>query len=93
MRKAAKAVRYASEAMADAVPGVAAEVRTWENVTETLGELQDTAVATDLVIRVAREAGADPGAGVWKVLQDAQADRRAAALSDGRQALAEALDA
>lgn len=93
VRKAAKAVRYASEAMADAVPGVAAEVRTWENVTETLGELQDTAVATDLVIRVAREAGADPGAGVWKVLQDAQADRRAAALSDGRQALAEALDA
>ena len=63
-----------------------------EAVTEALGELQDTAVASDLIAQVARGASADPGTGVWRVLRDAQADRRAAALVEGRQALAVVLD-
>ena len=92
VRKAAKAVRYATEAMADAVSGTDADVAAWEAVTEALGELQDTAVASDLIAQVARGASADPGTGVWRVLRDAQADRRAAALVEGRQALAVVLD-
>lgn len=92
MRKAAKAVRYATEAMADAVPGTDADVAAWEDVTEALGELQDTAVASDLIAQVARSASADPDTSVWRVLHDAQADRRAAALVEGRQALAVVLD-
>ncbi len=92
VRKAAKAVRYASEAMADAVPGLDAEVGPWEDVTEALGALQDTAVATDLIEDVARRASADPGTGVWRVLLDAQADRRRAAFEAGQLALAAVLD-
>ena len=92
IRKAAKAVRYATEAMADAIPGLDAEVVAWEDVTEALGELQDTAVAGELIVTVAREASADPDAGVWRVLRDAQLDRRTAALAQGRAALAAVLD-
>ena len=92
VRKAAKAVRYACEAMADAVPGLDDEVSLWEDVTEALGELQDTAVASDLIAQVARQAGADPDSGVWRVLRDAQADRRKAAFAEGQLALAAVLD-
>lgn len=92
VRKAAKAVRYASEALADALPGLDAEVELWEEVTETLGELQDTAVATDLIEQVAQRAGADPDTGVWQVLRDAQGDRRRAAFAAGQLALAAVLD-
>ncbi len=60
VRKAAKAVRYATEAMADAVPGTDADVAAWEAVTEAFGELQDTAVASDLIAEVARRAARPP---------------------------------
>lgn len=92
VRKAAKAVRYASEAMADAVPGLDDEVTLWTDVTETLGELQDTAVASDLIAQVARQAGADPDTGIWRVLRDAQVDRRRSAFAEGQLALAAVLD-
>ncbi|HHU39523.1 MAG TPA: CYTH and CHAD domain-containing protein [Propionibacterium sp.] len=92
VRKAAKAVRYACEALADAIPGLAEEAELWEEVTESLGELQDTAVAAELIADVARRAGADPDTGVWRVLRDAQADRRTAAFAAGQLALAAVLD-
>ena len=92
VRKAGKAVRYASEAMADAVPGLDDEVTLWTDVTETLGELQDTAVASDLIAQVAHQAGADPETGIWRVLRDAQVDRRRSAFAAGQLALAAVLD-
>ena len=92
VRKAAKAVRYASEAMADAIPGLDDDVARWTGVTESLGALQDTAVATELIEHVADQAGANRGLGVWRVLLDAQADRRRAAFADAQLALAAALD-
>ena len=92
VRKAAKAVRYACEAMEASVPGLSDEVTAWEAVTESLGELQDTAVASDLIVQVARRSGADPDTGAWRVLRDAQSDRRRAAFAEGQLALAAVLD-
>lgn len=91
VRKAAKAVRYASEAMVGAFGAdLEAEAEAWEAVTEAYGTLQDTAVASALIDEVAAaiDTAADP---LWAALRHAQADRGAAAFDEGARALDEAL--
>lgn len=43
-------------------------------------------------MQVARRSGADPDTGAWRVLRDAQSDRRRAAFAEGQLALAAVLD-
>ncbi|MDO5533988.1 MAG: CYTH and CHAD domain-containing protein [Propionibacteriaceae bacterium] len=93
VRKAAKAVRYATEAMVGALPDLEPEASAWEDVTEALGELQDSAVARDLIAQVARSASEDPTQAPWAVLTRTQDERGAAARAEGRVALAAVLDA
>lgn len=47
VRKKAKAMRYACEAVAPAFADASATARAWEEVTESFGDLQDSAVAQD----------------------------------------------
>lgn len=91
VRKAAKAVRYATEALQEALPELEPEVDVWTDVTEAYGVLQDTAVATDLIDRVAEE-NPDVDPSVWQVLRAAQVKRREAAFVEGEEALSVALD-
>lgn len=57
VRKAAKAARYCSEALTQAFGEAAEErARAWEQVTEALGEVQDTVVAEQTLIRHAATA-------------------------------------
>ncbi|KUG51895.1 hypothetical protein AVL62_08120 [Serinicoccus chungangensis] len=92
-RKKAKAVRYACEALAPALGAEAADAaEVWEQVTETLGAVQDAALAAEWLREVAaaaQEAG-EPGY-TYGVLA-AQAVRRAQAARDGEMALARALE-
>ncbi|WP_298748383.1 CYTH and CHAD domain-containing protein [uncultured Serinicoccus sp.] len=92
-RKKAKAVRYACEALAPALGEEAAEAaEVWEQVTETLGSVQDAALAAEWlrgVAAAAQEAG-EPGY-TYGVLA-AQAVTRAQAVQDGEEALARALE-
>jgi CHAD domain-containing protein len=95
VRKAAKAARYSAEALAD-VNGDAARdhAALFEAVTEALGEVQDTVVAHDTLGHLEAEAAArgEPTL-TYRVLQQRQLDKRAAALRAGRAALDVALAA
>lgn len=52
-RKKAKAMRYACEAVAPAFAPAVATAKAWEDVTESFGDLQDSAVARDRLRDVA----------------------------------------
>ncbi|MBK8445774.1 MAG: CHAD domain-containing protein [Micropruina sp.] len=93
VRKAAKAARYCSEALVDAF-GEAAELRAeaWEQVTEALGEVQDTVVAEQTLIRHAATAlGADEPVETYLALEGVELRQREQSLATGRRVLAEAL--
>lgn len=89
VRKAAKAVRYCTEALAEVLgsDGSARAAR-WEAVTEAFGTLQDAVVAAELIEELADATDATED---WAVLADIQTDRRTAALAEGRAALDAAL--
>lgn len=91
VRKAAKAVRYAAEAMVGVSPELASDVDRWTAVTEAFGVVQDTVVASSLIDEAADATGAR-GDGVWGVLREAENERRRSAFKEGRKALREALD-
>lgn len=91
VRKAAKAVRYASEAMTAALLSDG-EIERWEAVTETFGTLQDTAVMIEVIDLLAEDAPDEEQAS-WQALRDAELGRQAKALSDGEEALDRALGA
>lgn len=95
VRKAAKAVRYCTEALVDAF---GADMRTvadlWTEVTEEFGTLQDAVVARELLDEVgALAAAAGEPTRTYAVLAQAQDDRAVAALAAGRTALGAALQA
>lgn len=89
VRKAGKAVRYCAEAVAPVHPELAERAAAWEEVGETLGALQDAAVADELLADL--EQGGPPSA-TWGVLRAIQSDRHTASLTAGRAALAAALE-
>ncbi|MFP5416939.1 MAG: CHAD domain-containing protein, partial [Actinomycetes bacterium] len=91
VRKAAKAVRYATEALVGAMPELEDDAELWEAVTEAFGVVQDTVVAGDLIDAAAGAGGVKDG-GVWGLLREAQNERRRAAFRAGRKALRVALD-
>lgn len=93
VRKAAKAVRYCSEALTGAFGPPAKELaRAWKGVTEAFGVLQDAVVARELLEdAVARARDADEAQAPYRVLIEVQEDRRHAALQEGREALDAAL--
>ena len=93
VRKAAKAVRYCADSLTDAFGEPArGPAKAWKNVTEAFGVLQDAVVARELLedaLGRAREAG-EP-LGPYRVLIEAQEDRRHRSLAEGREALDAAL--
>lgn len=94
VRKAAKAVRYCTEALARVFGAPMDErARAWTAVTESLGTFQDAVVAGELIGHVRDEAAAagEPTR-TYDVLADAQTDRRDAALAEGQTALEAALE-
>lgn len=94
VRKAAKTVRYCTEATVDAFGEEAeASVERWTSVTEALGDFQDSVVAFDTLGDIAREAAqANEPTPTYRVLQKRQLVRRRSALDDSRAALDAALD-
>lgn len=93
VRKAAKAARYCSEALVDAF-GEAAEqqAQAWEQVTEALGEVQDTVVAEQILIRQAATAlAAHEPVETYLALEGVELRQREQSLSTGRRVLADAL--
>nr|NLI49188.1 CYTH and CHAD domain-containing protein [Propionibacterium sp.] len=95
VRKAAKAARYSAEVLADVYGDAARDhAALFEAVTEALGEVQDTVVAHDTLghLEAAAVARGEPTL-TYRVLQQRQLDRRAAALRAGRAALDVALAA
>ena len=89
VRKAAKAVRYACEALVPPCGKGADETADrWEAVTEALGDAQDTVVADDILAgleEAARRRG-EPTR-TYGVLRERQLVKRDAALASGRTAL------
>jgi len=93
VRKAAKAVRYACEALETVCgKGAAASEARWEGVTEALGDAQDTVVAHDILAELAdaASAAAEPTR-TFRALQKRQLAKRSLALASGRAALDAAL--
>lgn len=93
VRKTAKAARYCSEALGPTF-GPAAEThsRSWERVTEALGEVQDTVVAEQTLIRHAAGAlGEGEPVETYLALEGVELTQRAQALDNGRRELAAAL--
>ncbi len=93
VRKAAKAVRYCTEALAVAFgPQAEARAERWTEVTEAYGVLQDTVVADDLLDHLEHAARAEgEPSNTWGLLRDVEHDRRQAALVEGAVALDAAL--
>ena len=93
VRKAAKAARYCSEALVPVFGDPADEMRAaWEQVTEALGEFQDTVVAeTYLATDAAHARSAGEPADTYLSLISRELDLRGTALRDGRAALTDAL--
>lgn len=85
VRKAAKAVRYGYELAQDA-GAFTGRAAVWERVTEAFGGLQDATMAQAILA-----ATADGRADDWACLVEAEADRAAAALRAGQEALVLAL--
>lgn len=95
VRKAAKAVRYCTEALVGAFgPDMRAVADRWTEVTEAFGTLQDAVVARELLAEVGAlaDAAGEPTR-TYRVLADVQDDRADAALAEGREAVAVALQA
>lgn len=91
VRKGAKAVRYALEALTGAFADAKPHVKAWTEVTESFGTLQDAVVARELLSEVERVASAaGESARSYEVLLDVEDDRRDAALLAGRAALMDA---
>lgn len=93
VRKAAKAVRYCTEALVRAFgPDMKRVAQRWTEVTEAFGTLQDAAVARELLDEVGAlaEAAGEPTE-TYGVLADIQDDRAAAALAEGKVAVLAAL--
>lgn len=93
VRKTAKAARYCSEALVGAF-GDEAKTRAgaWERVTEAFGEVQDTVVAEQMLIRHAAAAlAADEPVQTYLSLEGVELAQRAESLATGRRVLAEAL--
>lgn len=88
VRKAGKAVRYCAEALVPVHPELAARAAAWEEVGETLGALQDAAVAHELLESLEPDG---PASATWRLLHGVQTDRHEAALAEGRLALRGAL--
>lgn len=92
-RKKAKAVRYACEALAPALGAEAtAAAAAWEQVTETLGAVQDSALAADWLREVAAAAQEADEPGYTYGVLAARARAHAEAARDGEAALARALE-
>ena len=92
VRKAAKAARYCCEALAPIEAAAADTARRWEAVTEQLGRVQDTVVATAALRAVAATAtSAGEPTEAYRVLIEAQSAARTEALAFGRAALDAAL--
>lgn len=92
VRKAAKAARYSSEALVPDFGAPAEELAAaWEQVTEALGEAQDSVVAEGVITRlaVAARAAGEPGEPYLR-LESVELANRQAALGRGREALARA---
>lgn len=89
VRKAAKAVRYSSEALVGSLGEAYAEqAKAWEQVTEALGAVQDAMIARDVLHRADAFGEADDH---LAVLDAALAERRAASLAEGQEALERAI--
>ncbi|MCW3157607.1 CHAD domain-containing protein [Micropruina sonneratiae] len=93
VRKAAKAARYCSEALLPAFGQPARQLaQAWEQVTEALGELQDTVVAEAyLGTEAARAREARESADTFLAMISAELRLRDDALERGRTALQQAL--
>lgn len=93
VRKAAKAARYCSEALVPAFGDRAKTlVEAWEQVTEALGDYQDTAVAEAYLATAAvRATEADESAAGYLALIALEMRLRDESLQTGRVAVAEAL--
>ena len=93
VRKSAKAARYCSEALVDAF-GDQAKVQAdaWERVTEALGNVQDTVVAEQTLIRHAATAlTAGEPVETYLALEGVELRQRESSLDTGRRVLAEVL--
>lgn len=93
VRKAAKAARYCSEALVDDFGDAAeAQAEAWESVTEAFGEVQDTVVAEQTLIRHAATAlAAGEPVETYLSLEGVELRQRADSLATGRRVVAEAL--
>lgn len=92
VRKAAKAARYCSEALAPAFDRAALLGEAWEQVTEALGEFQDTVVAEAyLGTEAARARESHESADTFLAMISAELRLRDEALERGRTALRRAL--
>lgn len=95
VRKAAKAARYSHEAVADALGEEYVErARAWEDVTESFGALQDTAVGLELMeqlLEEAEQAGESPEP--YLLLEKRLSEKGERSLAEGRRALEKALAA
>ena len=92
VRKGAKVVRYATELLLPAMPSLAGQRAAWEQVTETLGTVQDLSVAHERLSGLALRAVAQGASGtLFDELRLRSEDRLAPALSRGRDALSLAL--
>ncbi|MGV8910096.1 MAG: CHAD domain-containing protein [Propionicimonas sp.] len=92
VRKSAKVVRYATELVVPAMPSLAGQRAAWEQVTESLGIVQDLGVAHERLSGLALRAVAQGASGTaFDELRLRSEDRLGPALSRGRQALALAL--
>ena len=93
-RKEAKAVRYACEALTPAFgPDARAHAKSWTRVTEAFGEVQDSAVACELLAGIAHQAAGAVATGSFEVLIAQERARASEALVRGRAALDDALAA
>ena len=93
-RKEAKAMRYGCEALAPAFgPAARSLAKSWTQVTEAFGEVQDSAVACELLAGIARQAEGTMSTASFDALIAQETDRAAGSLARGREALDEALAA
>lgn len=89
VRKKAKAARYAHEAFGDLGEGAARDLaKRWEEVTESLGELQDTVVTRERLREIAAGAAlAGQPTGTYERLVEQEAERAHEALERAGRAL------
>ena len=87
-------MRYGCEALAPAFgPAARSLAKSWTQVTEAFGEVQDSAVACELLAGIARQAEGTMSTASFDALIAQETDRAAGSLARGREALDEALAA